>query len=46
MQYMFANYPNVVDVSELQSMLGGISRQTAYKLLREGIIKAIKIGRL
>ena len=44
-QEMFANYPDVVDVSGLQSMLGNIGRQTAYELVRKGTIKAIKVGR-
>lgn len=43
---MFVNYPDVVDVSELQSMLGNIGRQTAYELVRKGTIKAIKVGKL
>ncbi len=43
---MFADYPDVVDVSGLQSMLGGISQQKAYELVRKGTIKAIKIGKL
>ena len=43
---MFSNYPDVVDVSGLQSMLGGIGKQTAYELVRKGTIKAIKIGKL
>lgn len=45
-QEMFANYPDVVDVSVLQSMLGNIGKQKAYKLVREGTIKAIKVGKL
>ena len=45
-QEMFANYPDVVDVSGLQSMLGNIGRQTAYELVRKGTIKAIKVGKL
>lgn len=45
-QEMFANYPDVIDVSGLQSMLGNISRQTAYELVRKGTIKAIKVGKL
>ena len=45
-QEMFADYPDVVDVSGLQSMLGNIGRQTAYELLRKGTIKAIKVGKL
>lgn len=43
---MFADYPDVVDVSGLQSMLGNIGRQTAYELVRKGTIKAIKVGKL
>lgn len=30
---MFKNYPDVVNVKELQSMLGGISKKLAYHLL-------------
>lgn len=45
-QEMFADYPDVVDVSRLQSMLGNIGRQTAYELVRKGTIKAIKVGKL
>ncbi len=43
---MFADYPDVVDISGLQSMLGGIGQQKAYELVRKGTIKAIKIGKL
>ena len=45
-QDMFADYPDVVDVSGLQLMLGNIGRQTAYELVRKGTIKAIKVGKL
>ena len=45
-QEMFADYPDVVDVSGLRAMLGNIGRQTAYELLRKGTIKAIKVGKL
>ena len=45
-QEMFADYPDVVDVSGLQSMLGNIGKQTAYKLVQQGIIKSIKVGKL
>lgn len=45
-QEMFTNYPDVVDVSGLQSMLGNIGKQKAYELVREGTIKAIKVGKL
>lgn len=43
---MFANFPDVVDVSGLRTMLGGIGKQKAYELVRKGTIKAIKIGKL
>jgi len=43
---MFANFPDVVDVSGLRTMLGGIGEQKAYELVRTGTIKAIKIGKL
>lgn len=33
-------------VSGLQSMLGNIGKQKAYELVREGTIKAIKVGKL
>ena len=45
-QEMFADYPDVVDVSGLRSMLGNIGIQTAYELVRKGTIKAIKVGKL
>lgn len=42
---MFKDYPNVVNIKELQIMLGGISKKLAYHLLRNNIVKSIKIGR-
>ncbi len=42
---MFKDYPDVVNVKELQLMLGGISKKLAYHLLQNNIIKSIKIGR-
>ncbi len=42
---MFKGYPDVVNVKELQLMLGGISKKLAYHLLQNNIIKSIKIGR-
>lgn len=43
---MFANFPDVVDVSGLRTMLGGTGEQKEYELVRKGTIKAIKIGKL
>lgn len=36
---MFSNYPDVVNVAELQEMLR-IGRNKAYSLVQKGIIKA------
>lgn len=41
---MFSDYPDVVSITELQSMLR-ISRNTAYELVRSGKIRSVKIGR-
>lgn len=40
---MFSEYPDIVTVKQLQSMLG-ISRHGAYDLLAEGEIGGIKLG--
>lgn len=42
---MFKAYPDVVNVKELQSMLGGISKKLAYHLLKNNLINSTKIGR-
>ena len=41
---MFANYPDVVCVDQLCTMLGGIGKKTAYDLLRSG--KSFKIPKV
>lgn len=41
---LFKDYPDVVNVSQLQEMLN-IKRTKAYELLRSGEIKAIKVGK-
>ena len=41
---MFSNYPDIVTVPQLQSMLG-ISRHLAYDLINDGYIPGIKIGK-
>ena len=43
---MFNEYPDVVNVSQMRKMLGGIGRNSAYKLLTEQIIKSKKIRRV
>lgn len=40
---MFQNYPDVADVNGLSLMLG-ISRKLAYRLVAQGNIGSIKIG--
>lgn len=42
---MFEDYSDVVEVSDLCKMLGGISRKLAYRLLAEQEIKSVRIGR-
>lgn len=43
-QALFAEYPDIINVEQLSTMLG-ISTKTAYKLLKEEKIKSIHIGR-
>ena len=43
---MFEVYPDVVTVDELRRMLGGISRKMAYRLLANGEIKSVRMGRV
>ena len=41
---MFADYPDVVGIAELQTMLG-VGRKLAYRLVKEGNISSLNIGR-
>lgn len=41
----FTEYSNIVTTEELQKMLN-IGKNTAYKLLRDGDIKSIRIGKI
>ena len=41
-QMIFPDYPDIVNIAQLQTMLG-ISRHGAYDLINDGYIKAIKI---
>jgi excisionase family DNA binding protein len=43
---MFCDYPDVVDVDAMRIMLGGIGKRTAYRLLRDGIIESVRMGRV
>ena len=42
--FLFKEYPDCVDVNDLQKMLG-IKRTKTYELLQSGEIKSIKIGK-
>lgn len=42
---MFTTYPDIVDITQMRKMLGGIGVTHAYKLLKQGKIKSLKIGR-
>ncbi len=41
---LFAEYPDVVEVEDLQKMLR-LGRNAVYRILKEGKIKTIKIGK-
>ena len=40
---MFTDYPEIVNVSQLQKMLG-VSRHLAYELIADKKVSALKIG--
>lgn len=42
-QMMFPEYPDIVNIDQLQTMLK-VSRHLAYRLINDGHIKALKIG--
>lgn len=41
---MFNDYPDLVNFNQMREMLGNIGTTLAYKLLRSGTIKSIKVG--
>ena len=41
---MFEEYPDILKIDDIQSMLQ-IGRNSAYTLLKQGLIKSIKIGK-
>lgn len=41
---LLKDYPDIMSIEEMSAALG-VSTKTAYKLLREGEITAIKVGR-
>ncbi len=42
---LLSSYPEVMNIEQMCTALGGISTRTGYKLLKEGKIKSIKVGR-
>ena len=42
---MFRRYPDVVTVSQMCEMLG-IGKNTAYRILNDNTVKALKIGKV
>ena len=44
MKRMFTNYPDVVSINELMTMLN-VGKNTAYSLLQSGTLKSIKVGK-
>ena len=41
---VFKDYPDIMDVKQVSSLLG-ISTKTAYRLLHDGSLSSLKIGR-
>ena len=42
---MFTDYPDIVNLTQMRKMLGGISNSLAYRMLKEKKIKSKKVGR-
>lgn len=42
---MFTDYPDIVNLTQMRKMLGGISNSLAYRMLREKKRKSKKVGR-
>ena len=43
--FKFTDYPDIVNLTQMRKMLGGISNSLAYRMLREKKIKSKKVGR-
>ena len=41
---MFTDYPDIVNLTQMRKMLGGISNSLAYRMLREKKIKSKKLA--
>ena len=43
-QSVFKEYPDIMDVKQVGSLLG-VSTKTVYKLIRNGSLSSLKVGR-
>ena len=43
-QDLFADYPDLVNVKQFQTMMGGISVKAVYQCLHDGEVEFFKIG--
>jgi len=41
---VFKDYPDVLDVKQVSKLLG-VSTKTVYRLLRDGVLDSLKVGR-
>jgi len=41
---VFKEYPDILDVEQMSKLLS-VSKKTAYKILKEGAVKSLKVGR-
>lgn len=41
---LFVSYPDVVTIEQMCEMLGGISKKTGYRLLKDNKIKCLVVG--
>jgi len=42
---LLKDYPDVLNVMEMCAALGGLSKKTGYKLMNNGTIPSVKVGR-
>jgi len=40
----FADYPDVMDINQVSELLG-VSTKTVYKIIRDGTMSSMKVGR-
>jgi len=45
LQELLGGLPLIVDLPRTQELLGGVSRQTIYRLVEDGKLRRVKLGR-